>query len=1098
MKKMLIGYALFFGLLFTLFFGGKLHLLSDSDQYKYKSENNVKYVAKTQGKTFYVYDRDQGFRETFVVGVNIGSAKPGYFPGDFGITKADYIRWFHWIGEMNANTIRVYVAQMPLFYQALAEYNHQAEHPLYVMHGVYLNEADIAATHDAFADDEKIAQSFYQDVRDIVDIIHGNANIQAKTGHAGGVYTADISEYVIGWILGIEWEAEFVDTTNRSNPDIHSYTGDFIQTPANTTPFEVMLAQAADTAIAYETYHYGEQRPVALSNWVTSDPLSHPGEPNPLVEDGVTVDMENILPTKRFEAGLFASYHVYPYYPDMFNYEQEYLKDGNKNTYQAYLNELNAYHSMPVVVAEFGIPAARGIAHVNLHSGLNQGHVTEEEQGEMLVSMLTDIQATGCAGALVFSWQDEWFKKTWNTMDFDIDERRPFWLDVQTNEQRFGLLSFDPGKKTSVCYVDGDISEWKREDRITGEGPVGLSVKSDEAYLYLLAEVESFDTERYWVAIDTIPGQGSRYYQGQDLGVEADFLLVIDGKDNTTVLVDPYYDTTYYNYGVAASVMPRNELYEQKGTGQFHPITLLLSRGIYAPQTGEAVPWESFDTGALRFGVANPALPGYDSIADFYTANGTQLEFRLPWLLLNVTDPSSGQIIGDMYQNGGIVPQAAGPVSFSILKAGPAGLSALDKAPIPSGTYEWPRWDMPTSHERLKSAYAILQAQLADIPRAEVRAFSPFEIFWHQWNETSFSSIASWFPIQPVLNYLIAFLSSVILYFFLVLVVIHVASTLKEKREQRIINGIQRAVKGPQQALPARKALKQAGLRSPFSFYGLTLLEAAMQRFSSEDIQRLRDWMLEAGLLKKASRTLKRHNQHHQMLLLKLLGDLGVNHFNSLIPGLMARHPKNLDFAYQGLLTLAQTGDAQRMAQLLLSSRTVPPLSFRSLQEILKAYSGPKQQLYEKLLRSEDALVRRLCVKRAGQEGLKKLAPSIMPMMDSGNFNMVLDAARTLGLLKYEKAGPRIEKLLAHQRWEVRSIGVEALSAIDVEKYKPALLRLIHDREWQVRSKAARALSHVRDTQAVLSAVTASGDRYALEILEYMLTARAIWEVQDA
>ena len=36
--------------------------------------------------------------------------------------------------------------------------------------------------------------------------------------------------------------------------------------------------------------------------------------------------------------------------------------------------------------------------------------------------------------------------------------RTPYWSDYQTNEQYFGLLSFDPGREESMCYVDGDTA----------------------------------------------------------------------------------------------------------------------------------------------------------------------------------------------------------------------------------------------------------------------------------------------------------------------------------------------------------------------------------------------------------------------------------------------------------------------------------------------------------------------------------------------------------------------------------------------------------------------------------------------------------------
>ena len=42
----------------------------------------------------------------------------------------------------------------------------------------------------------------------------------------------------------------------------------------------------------------------------------------------------------------------------------------------------------------------------------------------------------------------------------------PYWSDIQTNEQYFGLLSFDPGNNKSISYVDGDISEWNVNDTV--------------------------------------------------------------------------------------------------------------------------------------------------------------------------------------------------------------------------------------------------------------------------------------------------------------------------------------------------------------------------------------------------------------------------------------------------------------------------------------------------------------------------------------------------------------------------------------------------------------------------------------------------------
>ena len=123
------------------------------------------------------------------------------------------------------------------------------------------------------------------------------------------------------------------------------------------------------------------------------------------------------------------------------------------NTYRAYLNAINEFHNIPVVISEYGVTTGRGRAQKDENTGRDQGYVTEQEHGQYLIECYEDIMDSGCAGSLIFSWQDEWFKRTWNTMhSVDLDNT-PYWSDYQTNEQFFGLLTFDPGEEESVCYV---------------------------------------------------------------------------------------------------------------------------------------------------------------------------------------------------------------------------------------------------------------------------------------------------------------------------------------------------------------------------------------------------------------------------------------------------------------------------------------------------------------------------------------------------------------------------------------------------------------------------------------------------------------------
>jgi len=111
----------------------------------------------------------------------------------------------------------------------------------------------------------------------------------------------------------------------------------------NGSPFERWLAESLDTIVDHATTKYGTQKPVAFTNWVTTDPLEHPYEPFHY-EDAVSIDPNVLVSTDAFDAGIFAAYHVYPYYPPFLNHTPEYEDyldhRGEPNSYAGYLNDL--------------------------------------------------------------------------------------------------------------------------------------------------------------------------------------------------------------------------------------------------------------------------------------------------------------------------------------------------------------------------------------------------------------------------------------------------------------------------------------------------------------------------------------------------------------------------------------------------------------------------------------------------------------------------------------------------------------------------------------------------------------------------------------
>ncbi|MFJ8264139.1 hypothetical protein ACIQ4I_19700 [Rummeliibacillus sp. NPDC094406] len=687
---------------------------------KKKTENNndVHYTAKISDDKMEVKIDDK-WQSMKIKGVNVGIAKPGYFPGETAITEDEYYQWFKDIGKLGANTIRVYTIHPPGFYNALKKYNENHKKPIYVLHGVWIDEERLVSKGNAF--DKVGTINFQNEIKKTIDIIHGNALILPKAGHASGAYNADISKYVIGWILGIEWDPEMVQSTNKLNKTMHDYKGKYVEAK-NASPFENWLATQMDYTATYELENYNWIRPLSFTNWVTTDLLKHPTEPSE-EEDLVSVN-PNVIHLKGpyTLTKEFASYHIYPYYPESMNYDYKNFVDfrGKKNNYAGYLHDLHKAHKLPILVAEFGVPSSRGMTHTNIY-GWNQGHLSEKEQGDILVHLYEDIEHEGLLGGLAFTWQDEWFKRTWNTMDYDDPNRRPYWSNAQTNEQQFGLLSFDRLK----IKVDGKYDDWSEAKELYkgGEGELqSLMVDHDECYLYYKIKMNDLKQGYPVLLLDTLQGKGNTSIKQMPMvhtknGL--DFIVPIKSKNDAHVLVDRQYDLFAALYrGYRAGF----DYYSKGNTGLFSPVRYVLNDSFTIPTTKKVIPFSYYETGKLKEGNGNPASKDYNSLADFnINEKENTIELRIPWLLLNFKDPSTKEIMGNISELNFSASEKVNGIQVGVAYVNKQGelldsFPKAEKKTIPAfKQYSWDNWDLPTSTYRLKESYYILQKKFTSI-----------------------------------------------------------------------------------------------------------------------------------------------------------------------------------------------------------------------------------------------------------------------------------------------------------------------------------------------------------------------------------------------
>ncbi len=103
----------------------------------------------------------------------------------------------------------------------------------------------------------------------------------------------------------------------------------------------------------------------------------------------------------------------------------------------------------------------------------------------------------------------------------------------------------------------------------------------------------------------------------------------------------------------------------------------------------------------LIYGNANPESPDFNSIADF-CISGDYIEIRIPWQMLNFSDPSRMEIHDDYY-NGNY------GIKYTEINEIFAGISGLNER-IELKPIILEGWgNSVTYHERLKNSYYIMQ-----------------------------------------------------------------------------------------------------------------------------------------------------------------------------------------------------------------------------------------------------------------------------------------------------------------------------------------------------------------------------------------------------
>lgn len=609
--------------------------------------------------------------KTFLPGVNLGSSVPGRQPGEVGgIEAATYRTWFAQMGGLGIRLVRIYTLHPPAFYAELARYNQAHERtPLYLVQGAYLPDESYFEPGKTLYS-PAVDQSFSRELEDLSAAVHGDLTRDPAPGKAGGTYDVDVSRWLASWIIGVEWDPQGVAQTDRKQAGAGYRPGRYFVATKDASPTERWITRHMDELATAEAAR-GTSVPIAAANWPTADPLEHPTEPI-ASEDAVSVDAMHMLPTSAWPGGTYASFHAYPYYPDFQRDEpglDQTTWEDEPDRYAGYLLTLKEHFAgtMPLVISEFGVPASLGSAHIGTN-GRDQGNHSEQDAMGIDASLMRMMAEKGISGAFVFSWEDEWFKRTWNTIEHQDPERRQLWHDPLTNEQYFGIVATDPDKVPDAAV-----------EAIPASGAL--------KYVYIWAD-------HSWVHVEVTGRDGAP----PDLEINADALPGAT-KIDYRFTVDTAASTAKAEVRRALDPirLDTTGVYRPGAAAPWHDYALIINRS-FADRSAEYEP-----VGDLVEGSWNPKDKDYDSLATWAVDDKHDtVRMRIPWSMLGLADPSSRSALGQ----GRPAPLVTIPgIVFDVTTQG--STERLD--------FTWPTWTRVSYTQRIKAGAAQLEKAYRDL-----------------------------------------------------------------------------------------------------------------------------------------------------------------------------------------------------------------------------------------------------------------------------------------------------------------------------------------------------------------------------------------------
>lgn len=638
-------------LLFIVIFGGYLYYV-EGFYFTFNSGATVttSFTEPSIRTPFYVdgkkiYQSKVNNDEPFIIkGVEVDSSYGPNRGSDFIVDEDTWSQWFELIQQMGANTIKATNVLDDQFYNAFYNYNNNNDQPLYLLQGMQVTTIEMILNPRS-DDKQEFYKTLQNDGKDLVDIIHGRKILLTNKHKGNGFYFNDISPWVIGYLIGDDWNQDSISYINHIFEELPEFNGTYVTATEDATNFQKMMAQLIDQILSYESKKYNQQRLVSVNSYLIMDPFQYEEHYASQLGKLNEFKIENIEPTSQMRSGLFASYaHEDIELPILQMIAEK--ETADYPSVNSYLELLYKTHDIPVVITSISYPSSMYVNH-------------EQKQEEVLLRNLQQFDSIGYNGTIIRSWQDVWDRRNIAT-SYAVDlQQVNEWHDAVTPTQHFGLLGFKPYRDDVLMKIDGNDDDWQDVEIDFQSKEKKVLMTRDHAYLYFWIEDSHIKSnEVQYLALDLHPKLGSKTSNIIDVTFDRkiDFLIEINPNTGAMVYVQNRYQSVRQNFLEDVTGENPFEKYPAVTSHRFEPMAYLMEEArVLSEEEMDDLSTEHY---RYSFQSMNPLVMADDidaEEADLALRDG-YLEIRIPYQLLNVYDPLQFTIHDDYYEKYGVEP----------------------------------------------------------------------------------------------------------------------------------------------------------------------------------------------------------------------------------------------------------------------------------------------------------------------------------------------------------------------------------------------------------------------------------------------------------